>query len=115
LPYDPSSCDGAIQVYAFIDGECQPRVHGGCNLGNENQFPNRRECERHCLGYPQQQGCPVPNTTPAVSCTRCGFGGGCSEYGTVCAKRCSTDGDCANSTEPGLVCFDSACVVQCGP
>jgi Kunitz/Bovine pancreatic trypsin inhibitor domain len=86
LPFEPSSCDAAFPVFAFEDGQCVPKIYGGCE-GNDNRFNTVEECWSVCEGRPSVAACPEGRVAQKV-CLACGPAGGCATLETVCAQPC---------------------------
>ena len=61
LPFEPGSCDGALDVFTFdaATGRCEPATWGGCG-GNGNRFLTARDCYDTCA--PRSCG---PTTLPS--------------------------------------------------
>lgn len=104
LPFDTGPCDGAMRVYAFIDGACELASYGGCG-GNDNRFSTIEECLLRCLGMPGEHACP-DGRVERVICLGCGGGGGCIQKAAVCAQPCTNLSDCVSS---GLACSKGYC------
>lgn len=102
LPFEPVDCQGAAH-FSFIDGRCQQGTDGACG-GNDNSFDTLEECLRRCEGLPQQADCPGGRVASSI-CLACGFGGGCMQWSTVCAKSCDDSDDC----DAGMSCVDGVC------
>jgi hypothetical protein len=108
-PFDPGPCDALVPAFAFVGGECQPVVYGGCQ-GNDNVFSTNEECLAACEGRPLEQECRG-GRTPAVGCLACAGGVGCTQRGAFCFEGCTSDDDC---TTTGFSCGDGICqAVDC--
>ena len=106
LPFDPGSCDGAMHVFASVNGTCVERVYGGCE-GNDNRFKTLEQCMAACEGRPEPNGCPE-GRVPKNICLACGHAGGCGESAQVCAKTCTATTECAG-TGSLPICSDGVC------
>jgi hypothetical protein len=108
LPFEPSSCEAAIPVFAFEDGQCVPKTYGGCE-GNDNRFSTIEECWSVCEARPAAAPCPEGRVEREI-CLECGSPGGCGTLATVCAQPCdAVDAPCNR----GFSCQDGFC--EAGP
>jgi hypothetical protein len=109
LPFDQSTCEAAIPVFAFEDGQCVPKTYGGCE-GNDNRFYTIEECWSVCEARPAAAPCPEGRVEREI-CLECGSSpGGCGTRATVCAQPCdAVDAPCNR----GLSCQDGFC--EAGP
>ncbi|HTQ04216.1 MAG TPA: BPTI/Kunitz domain-containing protein [Polyangiaceae bacterium] len=108
--WDPGTCTGSFQVFAFVDGRCQPKVYGGCD-GNGNRFSTLEECLDGCEGLPRLHACPAGRTAAHV-CLACSASAGCQLFGDFCAQTCANDRDCTTAGQtcnPNGVCEAQNC------
>ncbi len=106
LPFDVGPCDGSVRVFAFVNGACVERGHGGCQ-GNANRFRTLEECLATCEGRPDARPCPTGRVAREI-CVACGGGGGCGKFITACALTCAQTGAACPPTQQ-FYCFDGVC------
>lgn len=106
LPFDSGPCEAAMPVYAMENGQCVPKVYGGCE-GNDNRFGTFEECLSVCAGAPQVNDCPEGREKQKV-CLECGPAGGCATYVDACVLPCTTNEQCGQGR---LSCWDGFCQV----
>jgi hypothetical protein len=108
LPFDAGPCDGAVRVYAFVDGACVQRGYGGCE-GNDNRFQTLEECLATCEGRPAPHACPA-GRRPGQICLACGPAGGCSKQIDACVLACDPAvAICTGAT----ACIGGTCQMPC--
>jgi hypothetical protein len=106
LPFEAGPCDGAIRVYASVNGACVERVYGGCG-GNGNRFSSLEECMLTCEGRPVALPCPTGRVAQEI-CIACGPAGGCGKTITACAQPCGAGTSCPSNVR---FCFEGVCQV----
>jgi hypothetical protein len=107
LPFETGPCLAYGEVFAFVDGQCQPAVYGGCD-GNDNRFSSLEECRSRCEGQPTPNGCPEGSELARI-CLSCGPTDGCAEWQTLCARTCDEDTPC----EGYFGCYEGLCSARC--
>jgi hypothetical protein len=93
VPYEGGRCDARFLVFAFGNGGCQEREHGGCPT-NDNLFSTLEECRARCEGEPLPNGCADGEVVARI-CLACGPAGGCGYQGLACAQPCDDTTECA--------------------